>query len=127
MNATALGSHQPEQPTLKVAYTDSDVQSYIARVEQSFRLPEGTLSKRYDTGKPYRIYSGLSLSDIRIAIVLHLLDRTFLNTATLGRAIGLSQQAIWLSQRNGKKYIEIGDGKFLYYHEAIKIIPITSN
>jgi hypothetical protein len=125
MNATALGSHQPEQPILKVAYTDSDVQNYIARVEQSFHLPEGILSKRYDTGKPYRIYAGLSLSDIRTAIVLHLLDRTFLNQTTLSKAMGLSATAVHLALKTGRHYIDVQDERFGYYYKIIKRISVV--
>jgi hypothetical protein len=99
--------------------TTETLKTLVAIVEDTFELPEGTIKTR---AKKYKDHS---LSDIRAALVLHIVNRVKIPLATLAPIVGYENHTgVMQARQTAKRYLDAGDEQFGKYYAIIEGIAV---
>lgn len=113
-----------EEPDIRIAYTQDDVFNFLRSVEREFSLPYFTMTRKSEHGRANRLHGNEQLSEIRVAVVMYILEKTTINPFQLAKGMRLNHASVFRARVQGDSRFHTLDEKFLTYYNRIKQIPL---
>jgi hypothetical protein len=114
-----------EQTNSPFTFSKPQILSYIEDVAGKFSLSVEELNARWiSTGRPKKVYNGINLTFIRMAIVRHLDAVGSLRDRDLAAALGIARPSICTLRSKGSDLSEVFDPEFKKYMDRVDEVSV---
>jgi hypothetical protein len=92
----------------------------INKTEESYGLPPGALNIKTSLGRPAKAFNNVSLSEMRKALILYIIDEIGLRVTTTAVLLNLDHSSVSYLLYAGRHFYNTQDQKFIGYYQQVQ-------